>query len=78
MGELNLSRLHDLVTYKQGNRGIRAVARESGVSAAPLSRLRRGYVPSLLTFVRLCCWLKTDPGWVLEVGPCPGKERREK
>lgn len=44
---------------KRGNRGLREVASEiRTVSIATLSRVERGAVPDLETFLRLCDWLQ--------------------
>jgi transcriptional regulator with XRE-family HTH domain len=43
------------------------VATEIGVSPATLSRVETGKLPDLLTFRKLCAWLKVDPAEILEM-----------
>lgn len=47
---------------RRRDRGLRAVADEiGGVSAATLSRVEKGKVPDLDTFLRICAWLGKSP-----------------
>ena len=55
---LNTERLALAVALKRGQRGLRAVAQECGVSAATLSRVERGLTPDAVTFIRLISWLR--------------------
>lgn len=50
---------------KRGERGIRATAKDIGVSAATLSRVERGHLPDLDTFGKICRWLEVDPSEML-------------
>ena len=59
----------------RGDRGIRMVADEIGVSAATLSRVERGLMPDLETFGKICRWLKVDPAEVLGVTDVVHKKR---
>jgi transcriptional regulator with XRE-family HTH domain len=68
---MSLLRLGNLLRERRGGRGVRAVADEIGVSPATLSRVEGGKLPDLLTFRKLCAWLKVDPAEVLEI---PGEE----
>ncbi|RLB65924.1 MAG: transcriptional regulator [Deltaproteobacteria bacterium] len=52
---------------QRGERGIREVAREIGISHATLSRVERGFLPDLDTFSKVCRWLDVDPGEILKV-----------
>ena len=45
---------------KRGNRGIREVAREIGISHATLSRVERGHLPDLENYQKICKWLGVD------------------
>lgn len=56
-----------LLSARRGDRGIRAVAKEIGISHATLSRIERGFLPDLETFRKVCEWLGVDPGTVLKV-----------
>ena len=60
-----LGSLGRLVAEKRGKVGIRATAREIGLSPATLSRVERGQMPDLANFSRICKWLELDPAQVL-------------
>jgi transcriptional regulator with XRE-family HTH domain len=62
--------LHDLAAQlkaKRGSRSLREVASEADVSFSTLSRVEKGKVPDLDTFVRLCAWLQV-PAEVFYLG----------
>lgn len=67
MPKLSLETIGRRLAEKRGEVGIRAAAREIGVSPATLSRVERGYLPDLETFSKICKWLQVDPGQVLGV-----------
>ena len=67
MPRLTLQALGRKLLDKRGNRGIRDVAQEIGISPATLSRVERGYLSDLETFGKICRWLNVDPGEVLGV-----------
>lgn len=76
MPRLTLQRIGPLLRERRGDRGIREVAQEIGISSATLSRVERGKVPDLETFRKICAWLHIDPGDVLgKPGQEPSKER---
>ena len=52
-----LENLGRLLQEKRGNRGIREVAREIGISHATLSRVERGNLPDLENYQKICQWL---------------------
>lgn len=58
---MDILRLGQLVRERRGEAGVRAAAKEAGVSPATLSRVERGHVPDMLTFEKLCAWLRLDP-----------------
>lgn len=64
---MTLLRLGALLRERRGGRGIREVAQEIGVSAATLTRIEAGRLPDLLTFRKICTWLKIDPGQILGI-----------
>jgi transcriptional regulator with XRE-family HTH domain len=64
---LSLLRLGTLLRERRGGRGVREVAQEIGVSPATLSRVESGKLPDLLTFRKLCSWLKIDPAEILGI-----------
>lgn len=69
---MSLLRLGSLLRERRGGRGVRDVATEIGVSPATLSRVEAGKLPDLLTFRKLCTWLKVDPATILEIPDEPG------
>ena len=64
---MNILKLSKLLVDKRGERGVRAFAREIGISAATLSRIERGKLPDIETFGKLCSVLKVDPADILEI-----------
>ncbi len=62
-------RLSRLVAEKRGKVGIRATARQIGLSPATLSRVENGRLPDLDNFTRICRWLEVDPASLLGFDP---------
>jgi transcriptional regulator with XRE-family HTH domain len=62
-----LLRLGKLLMERRGGRGVREIAKEIGVSPATLSRVEGGKLPDLLTFQKICAWLKLDPAEILDI-----------
>ena len=62
-------RLSQLVVEKRGKVGIRATARQIGLSPATLSRVENGRLPDLDNFTRICRWLDVDPAQLLGFDP---------
>ena len=58
-----------LVAEKRGKVGIRATARQIGLSPATLSRVENGRLPDLDNFTRICRWLEVDPASLLGFDP---------
>ena len=52
-----LENLGLLIHEKRGDRGIREVAKEIGISHATLSRVERGHLPDLENYEKICRWL---------------------
>ena len=67
MAKVTLAQLGEILRRERGDRGLREVAHEIGVSPATLSRVERGNVPDLGTFAKICRWLKLNPAEVLGV-----------
>ena len=68
---MGLLRLGELLRQRRGGRGVRDVATEIGVSPATLSRVESGKLPDLITFRKLCAWLKVDPAEILDMSGEP-------
>lgn len=66
MEELSLK-----VRAKRGNLGIRAVAKEIGISHTTLARVESGKHPDLKTFGLICKWLDIDPNGLLGLADRP-------
>ena len=49
--------LSELVIAFRGNQGLRAAAREIGISPTTLTRIERGGEPDVPTLQKLCDWL---------------------
>ena len=55
---LDISKLAAMIKAKRGSQPLRETAEEiTGLTASTLSRIERGNVPDLETFMRLCKWL---------------------
>ena len=61
MPKRSLASLGMLVREQRGARKLREVAAEIGISAATLLRVEAGRIPDVVTFGKLCQWLKLDP-----------------
>lgn len=73
MSKISLQILSRKLLRKRGDRGIREVAKEIGISPATLSRIERGNLPDLETFGKVCKWLNLDPSRVLGIKSSPDK-----
>jgi transcriptional regulator with XRE-family HTH domain len=61
-----LEELGRRVQRKRGEMGIRAAAKEIGISHATLSRIERGHLPDLENYRKICSWLGEDPEIALQ------------
>jgi transcriptional regulator with XRE-family HTH domain len=60
--ELNTAKLGEMVKLKRGNMGLRMVAEEiGGITAPTLSRIERGNLPDVDSFLKICKWLQVPP-----------------
>jgi transcriptional regulator with XRE-family HTH domain len=62
------------VKEKRGEQGIRAAAKEIGISHATLSRVERGFMPDLANYRRICRWLGINVEDVVRVGSAPASK----
>jgi transcriptional regulator with XRE-family HTH domain len=67
MTEIAIGVLAERLKSKRAGQGVRAVAKEIGISAATYSRVENGNVPDLETFRKLCVWVAIDPNDILGV-----------
>ena len=67
MSPMTIQTLGLKLLEQRGERRIREVAKEIGISHATLSRIERGFLPDLDTFSKVCRWLDVDPGEILRV-----------
>ncbi|NTJ08705.1 helix-turn-helix domain-containing protein [Rhizobium lusitanum] len=58
---LDIEKFGEMVAKRRGTLGVRAAAKEIGVSPATLSRIENGNVPDLMTFAAICKWLGEEP-----------------
>ncbi|RWQ69330.1 MAG: XRE family transcriptional regulator [Mesorhizobium sp.] len=56
-----LENLGRRVMEKRGTQGIRAAAKDIGISHATLSRVERGFLPDLENYRKICNWLGVEP-----------------
>src|SRR5690242_8848363 len=71
---MTLLRLGALLRERRGGRGVREVAQEIGVSPATLTRIEGGRLPDLLTFRKICDWLRINPGEILGISTSQSSE----
>ncbi len=64
---MTLLRLGALLRERRGGRGIREVAQEIGISPATLTRVEGGRLPDILTFRKICAWLRVNPAEILGI-----------
>lgn len=57
---LNTKLFAQTIKGKRANNGLRAAAKDIGISFTTLSRIEQGKVPDVDTFVRICKWLNTS------------------
>ena len=61
MNSIKIEQLAQRVKEHRAGIGIRATAKEIGVSPATLSRIENGRIPDLDTYGKICGWLGEDP-----------------
>jgi DNA-binding Xre family transcriptional regulator len=76
MARITLEQLGPMLKKQRGSVGVRAAAKEIGISAATLSRVESGKQPDLATFAKICDWLEIDPGEVLGCSAARGSTDR--
>lgn len=74
---MTLLRLGALLRERRGGRGIREVADEIGISPATLTRVEGGRLPDLMTFRKMCSWLKINPAEILGISSTTSEGQSE-
>ena len=65
---MDIDKLAQFVVRTRGSMGIRAAAKEIGISPTTLSRIERGHVPDLRTLDKVCEWVGEDPAKFTGIG----------
>jgi transcriptional regulator with XRE-family HTH domain len=65
---MKIDELAQLVLRTRGSMGIRAAAKEIGISPTTLSRIERGHVPDLRTLGKVCDWVGVDSAKFTGIG----------
>ena len=65
---MNINELAPLVLRRRGNMGVRAAAKEIGISPTTLTRIEKGHVPDVGTLNKLSEWLGEEPSKFTGVG----------
>ena len=63
---MTLESLGRLIIKKRGDQGVRAAAKEIGISPSTLSRVENGHLPDLENFRKICAWLEIDSASVVD------------
>lgn len=58
---MKIDDIADLVLRTRGSMGVRAAAKEIGISPTTLSRIERGHIPDLNTLDKVCDWIGVNP-----------------
>lgn len=54
---MELEDLGRIVLQKRGSTGVRAAAREIGISPTTLSKIESGHIPDQVTLKKVCDWI---------------------
>lgn len=65
---MEIGELGRLLARKRGNMGVRAAAREIGISPSTLSRIEKGHVPDVGTLEKVCKWLGRETSQFTGIG----------
>jgi len=65
---MEIDDLAPLVLRKRGNMGVRAAAREIGISPTTLTRIEKGDLPDTATLKKVCEWLGEEPARFTGIG----------
>lgn len=65
---MDIEDLAPLLLRRRGNMGVRAAAKEIGISPATLSRIEKGHVPDVSTLEKVCAWIGEEPAKFTGIG----------
>ena len=65
---MEIEALGNLLARFRGNMGVRATAKEIGISPSTLSRIEKGHVPDIATLEKVCAWLGEDTSKFTGIG----------
>ena len=65
---MKIDDLAPLILRRRGNMGVRAAAKEIGVSPTTLTRVEKGNVPDVKTLDKICVWLEEEPAKFTGIG----------
>ena len=63
---MDIAGFSSAIAARRGTLGVRAAARDAGISPATLSRIENGHTPDMETFEKICVWLGADPSRFIE------------
>lgn len=75
---MEIDDLARLLAAKRGSMGVRAAAREIGISPTTLSRVENGHVPDVETINKVCSWIGQDPRQFTGIGGLQVAFKRKK
>lgn len=65
---MQIEQLGPMVLKKRGAMGVRAAAKEIGISPTTLTRIEKGNIPDVGTLQKICNWLGEEPAKFSGVG----------
>lgn len=65
---MKIGELGKLAARRRGKMGVRAAAREIGISPSTLSRIENGHVPDVGTLEKVCSWLGEETSRFTGIG----------
>jgi transcriptional regulator with XRE-family HTH domain len=60
MHSIKIDALSKMIKQKRGERGLREVAKQVGISVSTLSRVENGNLPDIDSYMKLCKWLEVS------------------
>lgn len=65
---MEIGELGKMLVRRRGNMGVRAAAKEIGISPSTLTRIENGHVPDVRTLDKVCEWLGEEPSKFTGIG----------